>query len=216
MPGKRHHKKKKVQHKFGDKVTELSPEEKTATEELFKKLSKRVYKYGYMNENIKPCIRIRDMNQRHSTIKTGEFPYNVGFMKHWECYPKSDLTDYEISHICGNATVSKQLKLTQIDINLQKRSLCIEGSHMTIEKHKDNMKRRTCHKYIRQFKKQFQKRNRSKYNDIITTGTITPTKINKILKNKLNNITLDGFTEHLECPHEKKGHECFINYGKIN
>lgn len=125
-------------------------------------------------------------------------PTQIGFIAYHKYLPfdrkNSDNEKLQISHICGNVTN-------------RKNSLCIEGSHMRLETKKQNLLRRKCHNYIRQFVNECKR-----FYDVLTVGTIKVIDVNNRLT--LKNIKcLKKYDKRRYCKCKSK--KCFINYGKI-
>lgn len=188
--------------------TELgSEEEKTSVDKRFDELLKTVHKYGEANDynyevEIKPCLRVRKIKQyRVNGYKCRS--YTVGFMKEYGYHPNESDGDsdtdsddvsnsdekLEISHECANPRNKKQ-------------SLCIEGSHMILETHDKNQKRRICHNYIRKYWNKY--RNNE---NCTTTGCLTVAIVN----NELSELyPTEDFNFRCKCDTD-----CFINFGKL-
>ena len=173
----------------------LNTPELTAFEEEYNKISNNVFKYGYYgstDNNIRPCIRVKDATKIHEVISMWYPAYKVSYIHNKGYFPNKPLRELrekkEISHICGNA------ENTEI-------SLCIEITHMNLETHKYNISRIKCHDFIR---KQVPKYRH--YTQVKTLGTIY---VNKLAR-QINKVK--KFNIKKRCSHTPK---CFINYGKI-
>ena len=173
----------------------------------FRKLCANTWQYPRQHkaDRCKPCLRFKTENgilpnlDNNTGIGPNKLtPTQIGFIAHHKYLPfnRRNVNDekLEISHICGNATNSKN-------------SLCIEGSHMRLETNKQNQDRRKCHNYIRQFVNECKK-----YSDVITIGTIKVFDVNKRLTHKgIKYLRKYGKKCCCKCRNKK----CFINYGKV-
>ena len=169
----------------------LEEDEQGKFDAKFTELSCNVHEFGHPTHKVigDHCIRVKDIN-KVKVLGAQYKKYAIGFIKYWQFNPYEFEHDLEISHICGNPKNSQQ-------------SLCIQGSHMRLESHYINDKRRECHDYIRKFERSW---NRNE--DIDTKGTLTVEKVNQQKRNKFNIRRRDI---NFACLHDPP---CFINYGK--
>ena len=166
--------------------------------ELYETLETNSHKYGRdLSATRNPCVCYKYEPGKYITntitATPPSFPrYVVGFADHYGYIPRKvdRKKGNEISHICG-------------------RSICIEGTHMILEKHKANQRRIICHNYIRAW--EYKCRNRN----VSTTGWCTVNHVNKMSRriNLEHPWVEEGFLDQkLKCKCNKK---CFIIYGKI-
>ena len=158
---------------------------------FYRKIStaSNVHEYGKSND---PCLRVKHPNDTFQhTINENEvvrlYTYSVGYIYAHRVYPHKYNDDVQISHYCGNP------------VN-RKRSLCIQGTHMTLESRTDNIARKKCHNYIRKFANRYKK---------IKSNSFTKGKINV---QDINDMLNESEKYH-ECHCSTK--HCFISYGKL-
>ena len=182
---------------------------------IYKKICRNVELYGYppeeLGKDIKPCKRLkRDSNKRYNILPLYRAltAYKVTFFAANGFIPTQKK---EIDHQCGDPTPNK-------------RSKCVEPTHLKIDTRQNNQTRKTCHHYIRVFEKQYRLIFRD-LNLCGINGTITVSKVNLLLmelrehkygkKNRRNTpyFYVTGFTKYYQCPHKRN--PCFINYGKF-
>ena len=155
----------------------------------FEEIRCNVHEFGWPQAKLigEPCIRVKDV-KKVNVDGVQYKKYAIGFIKYWKFNPYLFQHDVEISHICGNPKNTKQ-------------SLCIQGSHMRLKSHSENIHHCDCHKHIRKFERSW---NRNP--NIETKGTLTVATVNRQKRVKLNQIQVNCI-----CSHDPV---CFINYGK--
>lgn len=173
---------------------------------LYRKL--KYNKYGDSEKLKHNCFRIKHpkrypIQRRVCGINKFLYPWTISYAhKHNKFLDRKKCPKLCISHLCGNGFSKKRKGVKWISKRGEQISLCIQPSHLVIEKNKDNRKRRKCHDCIRKFREYFKSDPA-----ISTSGKLTIKKIKKIVRNK--NIT--DFVVDVRCKHKNKK-RCFIWY----
>ena len=167
---------------------------------LWIKVEKDTNKYGTQTNTETQCLRVKHPERYKKDyhicgINKKLFHYTISYAYHNHKIPNTmAFPKHVISHICGNP------KSTNI-------SLCVKNDHLCVEETWENNERQKCHKAIRKFYAEF---NKKKYKNIISNkGKLTI----KIIKQRLkeSKITQSEYKIERICDHTNK-RECFIIY----